>query len=156
MWITQVCLTCGGICPPFFSQVSLGVGDPDARQYNLKVSPSWTPVFWGLTWTWGCVPRPLGLDSDREKKKKKSSVLYLLFFFCDMIKRSLTVAQIEQDRKVINRLSYCTGHHPRPSKTVAAKPQSVLTWARVCYGLWTKLLICERNNMSFCEMFLFF
>lgn len=29
----------------------------------------------------------------------------LLFFFCDMIKRSLTVPQIEQNRKVINRLS---------------------------------------------------
>lgn len=57
----RACLTWGGICPPFFSQVSFGVGDPVARQYSLKVSPSGTSMFWGLTWTWGCVPGPLGL-----------------------------------------------------------------------------------------------
>lgn len=65
-WNSKTCLTCGGTCPPFFSQVSFGVGDPDARQYNLKVLPSWTSIFWGLTWTWGWVPRPLGLDSDQK------------------------------------------------------------------------------------------
>lgn len=73
MGIIQACLTCGGICPPYFSQVSLGVGDPDARQYNLKVSPSWTLAFWGLTWTWGCVPRPLGFDSEQGKMAVWSS-----------------------------------------------------------------------------------
>lgn len=66
LWNRRSYLTCGGICPPFFSQVSFGVGDPDARQYNLTVSPSWASTFEGLTWTWGWVPRPLGLDSDEK------------------------------------------------------------------------------------------
>lgn len=44
-------LTCGGKRPPFFSQLSLGVGDPVALQYSLSASPSWTSTFWGLTWT---------------------------------------------------------------------------------------------------------
>lgn len=62
------CLTCGGSWPPFFTQVSFGVGEPDALQYNLNVSPSWISAFWGLTWTWGTVPRPLGFDSKSRKK----------------------------------------------------------------------------------------
>lgn len=81
-------LTCGGICPPFFSQVSLGVGDPDARQYNLKVSPSWTPIFWGLTWTWGWLPMPLGLVSDQKNAlwsvKLKTYIVYLYILYVCM------------------------------------------------------------------------